>query len=53
MRELSYLGDVRVEHIDTSDNPADVLTKDLLVGPFSKHRATVLNAPLEVGGADA
>ena len=53
VRELSYLGDVRVEHIDTSDNPADVLTKELLVGPFVKHRATVLNAPSDLGGASA
>ena len=50
VRELSALGELYVHHIDTADNPADLLTKPLDVEAFRKHRNTLLrqsNAKIE------
>jgi hypothetical protein len=43
VRELCFAGELRVEHIDTKDNSADLLTKSLDVEAFRKHRARVMN----------
>ena len=43
VRELSYEGQLRVEHIVTKENPADLLTKELIGEVFAKHRRTLLN----------
>ena len=43
VRELSFEGLVRVEHIDTSTNRADLLTKPLKRETFSKHRSGLMN----------
>ena len=43
VRELSYEGQLRVEHIDTKENPADLLTKELVGDVFHKHRRALLN----------
>mgnify|MGYP004089567341 CR=1 FL=1 len=43
VRELAYEGHLRVEHIDTADNPADMLTKALPLDVFARHRATLMN----------
>ena len=32
-----------VQHIDTADNPADLLTKPLPFASYSKHRTTLMN----------
>ena len=43
VRELAFEGHLHVEHIDTKDNPADLLTKSLKVDSYTKHRNTLLN----------
>jgi hypothetical protein len=45
VRELSYEQQLRVEHIDTKANPADLLTKSLVDPAFSQHRRTLFNLP--------
>ena len=42
VRELSALGEIDVHHIDTADNPADLLTKPLDIDTYRKHRNTLL-----------
>jgi hypothetical protein len=44
VRELAYEQHLCVEHIDTKENPADILTKPLIGPAFYKHRRTLLNA---------
>ena len=43
VRELSYEGVLRVEHVDTADNSSDILTKPLDREAFARHRARLLN----------
>ena len=43
VRELSYEGVLQVEHIDTADNSADVLTKVLPVELHNKHCRRIFN----------
>ena len=43
VRELSYAGVLRVEHIDTADNSADILTKPLKADSFYKHASHLMN----------
>ena len=43
VRELSYAGELKVEHINTLDNSADLLTKPLDLTTFLKHRSTLMN----------
>ena len=43
VRELHAEGHVQVEHIDTAENPADLLTKPLGPVAYGKHRATLMN----------
>ena len=43
VRELAFEGVLRVEHVSTKDNVADVLTKPLDLATFEKHRKTLLN----------
>ena len=38
VRELCFQGELRVEHIKTEDNAADLLTKPLGAVAFAKHR---------------
>jgi hypothetical protein len=45
VRELVAAGELRVEHIDTSANVADLLTKPLPSEPFHRHRRCALNLP--------
>ena len=42
VRELHALGELNVHHIDTADNPADLLTKPLHIDAYRKHRNTLL-----------
>ena len=49
MRELRGGGVVKVRHIPTEDNPADLFTKLLSRQVFEKHRATVLNTVADPG----
>ena len=49
MRELRGAGLVKVRHVPTESNPADMFTKVLTRQPFEKHRRTVLNT----AGGDA
>ena len=44
VRELVAKGSISVEHINTHDNPADLLTKPLEYDKFEKHRCTLMNA---------
>ena len=41
IREWVALGEVRVEYVNTSQNPADLLTKALERESFEHHRATM------------
>jgi hypothetical protein len=43
MRELQREGKVRVTHVPTDDNAADIFTKVLGNIAFAKHRATIYN----------
>ena len=43
VRELAALNELAVQHIDTADNPADLLTKPLPFASYSKHRTTLMN----------
>jgi hypothetical protein len=43
VRELSYEGVLRVEHIDTKLNSSDLLTKPLVWTLFEVHRRRLLN----------
>ena len=36
-------GELSVEHIDTEDNSADLLTKPLLAAKFEKHRERLMS----------
>ena len=45
VRELAFEGVLRVEHIDTKLNPADLLTKSLKKEAHVAHRARALNLP--------
>ena len=45
VRELSALGELKVEHVPTDDNSADLLTKPLDLAKFIKHRARLMNIP--------
>jgi len=45
VRELAFEGELRVEHIDTKLNSADLLTKPLEQESFDRHRARLLNLP--------
>ena len=44
VRELTYEGEITVEHIETKDNPADVLTKSLPLDSFSRHSRALRGA---------
>ena len=50
VRELAYEGHLRVEHIDTKLNSADLLTKSLGPELYHTHRARLMN--LEPGPYD-
>jgi hypothetical protein len=43
VRELSFEGVLRVEHIDTAENEADLLTKPLATASYFKHRSRLMN----------
>ena len=43
VRELEALGIVKVEHVSTHDNRADMLTKALDVDAFLRHRNSLMN----------
>jgi hypothetical protein len=43
VRELESAGIVKVEHVPTADNVADLLTKPLAFDAFARHRDTLLN----------
>ena len=43
VRELGFEGALRVEHVDTAENAADLLTKPLPVAAFEKHTKRVMN----------
>ena len=43
VRELGFEGNLHVEHVNTADNSADILTKPLKAEAFYKHRARLLN----------
>ena len=43
VRELAALGELAVHHINTADNPADLLTKPLRIDSYNKHRNTLMN----------
>jgi hypothetical protein len=45
VRELVFEQQLSVEHIDTKENPADILTKPLIGPAFEKHRRKLLNLP--------
>ena len=42
VRELEAMGVVRVKHIPTADNRADLLTKALPIESFRRHRAALM-----------
>jgi hypothetical protein len=44
VRELVYAGEITVEHIDTKENSADMLTKPLKIDAYTKHRRRAFNA---------
>ena len=43
VRELSFEGVLRVEHIDTKENSSDILTKAIPIDTFVKHSTRLLN----------
>ena len=43
VRELYFQDVLRVEHVSTHDNVADLLTKPLQLSAFEKHRARAMN----------
>ena len=43
VRELSFEGELRVEHVPTKDNSADLLTKVLPYADYCRHRARMMN----------
>ena len=45
VRELTFSGELRVEHVDTKKNTADILTKPLDYEAFSRHRASLFGYP--------
>ena len=47
VRELSYEGVLTVEHIDTADNTADILTKALSQVPHLKHLRRMFNVKVD------
>jgi hypothetical protein len=49
IRELVAEGHLAVEHIDTTLNSADLLTKALAPAPYATHRARILNLPTKGG----
>jgi len=49
MRELRGAGEVVLEHMPGTENPADLFTKILTRQPFEKHRKTVLNLAGDTG----
>ena len=46
-RELYFAGELRVEHVPTADNVADIFTKPLPFESFARHKARLLNTPLQ------
>ena len=49
MRELRGAGEVVLEHMPGTENPADLFTKILSRQPFEKHRKVVLNLAGDTG----
>ena len=47
LRECVEGGDIRVRHIDTEHNPADIFTKALEPRKFKLFRAAIMNLPIE------
>ena len=45
VRELTFSGELRVEHVDTKKNTADILTKPLEYEAFARHRASLFGYP--------
>ena len=43
VRELAAEGHLWVEHVNTAENPADLLTKPLKFDTFARHRMRVMN----------
>ena len=43
VRELYFQGELRVEHVSTHDNVADLLTKPLHRDAYDKHRSRLMN----------
>ena len=43
VRELEALGELKVYHVPTEENDADMLTKAIAFDAFQRHRATQLN----------
>ena len=43
VRELSFAGELHVEHVATHDNSADLLTKSLPAPAYHRHRARLMN----------
>ena len=47
VRELYFAGELRVEHVPTADNVADIFTKPLPFESFTRHKSRLLNTPLQ------
>ena len=45
VREVSFEGQLRVEHVDTKLNSSDLLTKPLPLPTFMQHRRRLMNLP--------
>ena len=45
VREVSFEGQLRVEHVDTKLNSSDLLTKPLPMPTFMQHRRRLMNLP--------
>ena len=52
VRELVYEGFISVEHIDTTENASDVLTKPLKIDPFYKHCTRLMNMRFDLGRSE-